>query len=131
MFTEERHYNSDSRRILNVVNDLIEMVHGRVTFEDNKIGRIGYRAHMYDLYTEYLFTVTPAGDESCTVKLTLDSWSDSEKMESRLSFQSFALLDACMARRPEEQPIAEKEAKEVKEAKEEIEEEEEEGEVAL
>ena len=102
MFTEERHYDTDARRILNVVNDLIEMVHGRVTFGDDKTGRIGYRAHMYDLYTEYLFTVTPAGEESCTVNLTLKSWSDSGELESRLSYQTFALLDARMVKRPEE-----------------------------
>ena len=57
MICEKRSYKADKGYLLNVIWDMQELQRGVRTIDDHESGRIGFRASMYDIEYEYIYTV--------------------------------------------------------------------------
>ena len=91
--TGVRIYRYSKLMMLNVINDLVELQKGEVTFHDISKGQIYFTVEMYGFIWENRFTVEAASEGQSRITLCIkgSSLNDANKVAGQ-----FALLDALL-----------------------------------
>ena len=79
---------------LQVINDLVELQNGKLTFSDTPHGKIFFRIKMYGNKWEFQFTVEETGENRCGVKIAIEQAAQGDEEMIR---REFALLDSMLA----------------------------------
>jgi hypothetical protein len=79
---------------LQVINDMVELQNGKLTFSDTPHGKIFFRIKMYGNKWEFQFTVEETGENRCAVKIAIEQAAQGDEEMLR---REFALLDSLLA----------------------------------
>lgn len=94
MFSAEKAYPKNTRYLLSVINDMMELQHGKSTVSDSSRGLVSFVTQMYGFRYEYRFFVEE-GASGCTVRLEMG-----ENASGKMLRQAFTLMESMMADDP-------------------------------
>ena len=91
---DKKEYLKPMGTALQVINDLVELQNGKLTFSDTPHGKIFFSIEMYGNKWELQFTAEETGENHCSVKIAIEQAAQGgEEMLRR----EFALLDSMLA----------------------------------
>lgn len=80
--------------VLDVINDIVELQNGKLTFSDSPHGKVSFMISMYGIKWKIKFAVEGIGQNQCSVKLEVGG---EPAGRDRMMAREFALLDSAFA----------------------------------